>query len=207
MLLRTELKLLFRARSVMIALVAELYLITFLLELETAAHPEYEQTIHLYANVIPWALVALILSIEMVNRDRQSRVLPVLLRSTAVFKLYAFRLLLIFLSCMGAALLMDLVVMFAEAPFSLGRMMLALAPPMLLFISLGLFAAVSYPGEATAILLASLLLLPLLTFVDGCWTEELTIAQLCSIAGLLLVSGAALLLAKRRLDSRGEFAR
>ncbi len=196
--LLTELRLLFRARVFLILLLAELCLIVELL-LQQFNEQAYLRSLFLHANIVPWAIVGLVLTIEMVTRDIQCGTFWILSRLADPLRLYLKRLMLVFCFALCAALLSDLLLSWSMIPFSVPAMALRLAAPLVLFLSAGFLAAVRFKSETPAMVAASVLLLPLLVFVSRGGLAERAMERALAVAAMLLASGAMLLLARVQL--------
>lgn len=197
--LLTELKLLFRARVFLIVLLAELYLIVLALTLQEFSDEAYLRSLFLYANIVPWAIAGLVLTIEMVTRDIQCGTFWILSRLADPVRLYLKRLALVFCFTLCAALLSDLLLSWSVIPFSLPAMALRLAAPLVLFLSAGFLAAVRFKSETPAMVAASALLVPLLIFISRGGLAERVVERALSVTAMLLAAGAMLWLARLQL--------
>ncbi|MEW6367795.1 MAG: hypothetical protein AB1714_24455 [Acidobacteriota bacterium] len=193
-LIETELKLLFRARVVLLLVVAEVYLCVFIWSVEDYGEG-YVETVYRFANIVPWALVGMVMAAEVALGDAQCGVRAAISRLANPIAVYVRRLLLVAVFSMLGALSTNQLVTWIVVPVSTQEMLARLASPLILSISAGFLTGVRFRTESAALLAGVSLMVPVMGDVLGGEADRQGLDRLLRESALILVAVTLLLFA------------
>ena len=197
-----ELKLLFRARVILLLLVAEVYLCVFIWSVEDYGEG-YIGTVYQFANLVPWALVGMVMAAEVALNDVQSGVRAALSRLADPMVVYARRLVLVMAFSVLGALTTNLLVTWIVVPVRTQEMLARLASPLILSISAGFLTGIRFRTESAALMAGIALMVPVMGNILGGQADAPGLDRLLRECALLLVAAALLLLARASLLRKG----
>lgn len=191
-----EFGLLFRGRTFLTILAAEIYILAFVRSIEGFQQADYEHIVFLLFNVVPWVPVAMITVIDMVVQDLESQSFWVLRGATNIMPLYLGRIGLICATILVLITVSDMAIWYSLRPFGITVVLFRTLVALSAGVSVAFFSAVWLGGRINSLLASVILSAPLAPFVVADWYRNsrpktvsfLVLTSLASVVFMLLGS-------------------